>query len=175
MRSLKRKPRVTVSDPPPTIEPTNEDKKDNLELEEYKLAVQIQQSYHDVAYKFITVFVAITAISLGFVFRESVSIQLKIIFCWFNLIFSLFFTLCYLGFFIILKRIARRMDTLADKLSFNLRNHYALSYGVFMTFLSGVGVFIFWLVAIILRFWNLGMPNQEAHQTSSLLSFLGLA
>jgi hypothetical protein len=100
------------------------------ELDEYKLAVQVLQNYHEVALKSITIMVAITAISLGFVFRESVSTPLKVTFCWFNLVFSLFFSLCFLGFFIILRRIARRMDMLACKLSFALRNHYALSYGV---------------------------------------------
>jgi hypothetical protein len=68
------------------------------ELDEYKLAVQVLQNYHEVALKSITIMVAITAISLGFVFRESVSTPLKVTFCWFNLVFSLFFSLCFLGF-----------------------------------------------------------------------------
>lgn len=48
------------------------------------------------------------------------------------------------------------MDDLGKKLSFALRNHHALSYGVFLTLLSGIGVFVFWLAAIVFRFWNLG-------------------
>jgi len=108
-------------------------------LEEYKLAVLIQHNYHDVTHKTVTIFITITAISLAFTFRESVFTQLKIIFCWFNLAFSVFFIISYFGFYVISKRIARRMDVLAKKLSFNLKNHHALSYGVFLTLLSGMG------------------------------------
>ena len=137
--------------------------------------MRIQQNYHEVAHKTITIFIAITAFSLGFVFRESVFVQLKIIFCWFDLAFSLFFVISYTGFFIISKRLARRMDVLSEQLSFDLRNHHALSYGVFLTLLGGIGVFVFWLLAIILRLWNLGIPRQGAFQSDSLFSWLGLA
>lgn len=137
-------------------------------LEEYKLAVKIQQSYHDVFYKSLTIYIAITAISLSFVFRENVFIQLKIIFCWFNLIFSIFLVISLTGFFIIVRRIARRMDLLANTLGFSLRNHYALSYGLLLTLISAVAVFIFWFVAIILRFWNLAIPTPGSTRGGSL-------
>jgi hypothetical protein len=164
-------PESMISAGPVTSVPTDTTR----ELDEYKLAVQIQQNYHEVALKSITIMVAITAISLGFVFRESVSIPLKVTFCWFNLAFSLFFSLCFLGFFIILRRIARRMDMLACKLSFSLRNHYALSYGVFLTLVSSVGLFIFWIVAIIFRLWNVGVQTPTAARGTSLFLFAGLA
>jgi|SRR5215217_1772575 len=145
----------------------------NLPLEEYKLAVNVQQNYHEIAYKTVTLFVAVTALSLGFVFRASVAVQVKIIFCWFNFLISIFFLLSCVGFYIISKRIARRMDNLALQLSFGLRTHHALRYGILLTLLGGTCVFLFWLGALIFRVWNLWVP-QQASDPSSFLSGFGL-
>ncbi len=132
----------------------------DLALEEYKLAIQIQENYHDLAYKTVTVYLAVTAISFGFVFRESVFVQLKQAFCWFNLAISFIFVICILGFYIISKRIAHRMDILSRKLLFSLKTHHALSYGILLTLLAGSGVFLFWIIAIVFKFWNFGIPKQ---------------
>lgn len=181
MPNLKRERKVAGSAVPAitetntVIEANKEESNENLELEEYKLAVQIQQHYHDLAYKTVTIYIAVSALSLGFVFRESVILQLKIIFCWFNLGISIFFVLSFLGFYLISKRIARRMDKLAQKLSFALRTHHALSYGIILTLLGGLGVLIFWIVTVILQLWNLGLLKQGDSQSNSILSLLGLA
>jgi hypothetical protein len=124
------------------------------ELEEYKLATQVQQGYYDLVFKSITAFLTITALSLGFIFRESISNELKLIFCWFNLAMSLFFVIGFTGFYIISKRISRRMEQLAAILTFGLRHHNALNYGIFLTLLSGIGVFIFWIATLVFRFWS---------------------
>ena len=106
--------------------PDKKDEKLNLDLEEYKLAIQVQQNFYDVATKSITIFIAISAFAIGFVFRESVSEQLKLIFSWFNLAMSLFGVLGFTGFYIISKRLARRLDRLSEKLRFALPHHHAL-------------------------------------------------
>jgi uncharacterized membrane protein len=127
--------------------------KNDLYLDEYKLATQVQQGYYDLVFKCITAFYAITALCLGFVFRESISEQLKTIFCWFNLAMSVFFVIGFTGFYIISNRVSRRMDQLAVKISFELGHHHALNYGIFFTLVSGVGVLIFWIAALVFRFW----------------------
>ncbi|MDX6696059.1 MAG: hypothetical protein QOF02_3662 [Blastocatellia bacterium] len=146
----------------------------NSDLEEYKLANAVQENLYSVATKSITIFIAITAVSLGFVFRESVSQQLKIIFCGFNIAMSLFFVIGFGGFFIITRRVARRMDRLGEKLSFSLPHHNALSYGIFLTLLSGIVVLIFWIATIVLRFWVQGTANQTTSNRNSWLDWYDL-
>jgi hypothetical protein len=122
-------------------------------LDEYKLAIQVQQGYYDLVFKCITAFLTITALSLGFIFRETISDRLKVIFCWFNLIMSVFFVIGFTGFCLISKRVSRRMDRLASALSFELGHHHALNYGIFFTLLSGIGVLLFWIAVLIFRWW----------------------
>ena len=147
--------------------------KDTHLLDEYKLAVQIQQHYHDMASKTATIYLAATALGLGFVFRENVAVKLKIIFCFFNLGISIFFVLAFLGCLVVSRRTARRMDALAGNLSFDLGTHHALSYSIVQTLLGSTGVLTFWLVVVLARLWTL-VPTQAAGE-ASLLVLIGLS
>jgi hypothetical protein len=122
-------------------------------LEEYKLANQIHQSYYDLGSKTVTIYLTITALSLGFVFREAISDQLRIILCWFNVWSSLVFTLGFTGFYIVTKRLARRMDYLSKRLKFALPHHNGLSYGIMLSLLTGSSGLIFWIAVLFFKFW----------------------
>ena len=135
------------ADPPEVAHNTNPD------LEEYKLATQIQVAYYDLAYKSITIFLTITGLSLGFAFRDSISDRLKVIFCWFNLAMSILAVIGFWGFRKMSKRIALRMDHLSESLNFDLGYHHALSLGILFTWIGAVGVFLFWIASLIFRFW----------------------
>jgi len=127
--------------------------KTNADLEEYKLATQVQLGYYDLAYKSITIFLTITGLSLGFALRDSISDRLKIIFCWFNLAMSLLAVIGFWGFRKMSERIARRMDHLGNNLNFELGYHHALGLGILFTWIGAVGVFLFWIAAIVFRLW----------------------
>jgi hypothetical protein len=126
------------------------------ELEEYKLAIQVQQGYYDLVYKSVTIYLTLTALSVGFVFREGISDRLKLISSWFNFAMSLFFVLAFTGFLILSRRLARRMDKLALTLSFELPHHHGLSYGILLTLISGTGGWLFWILTLIFRLWASG-------------------
>ena len=128
--------------------------KKNLGLEEYTMAAQIQEKYYDVVARGVIIYLAITAVSLGFVFRESISDQLRVLFCWFNIGVSLFAFLAYLRLYIVSRRIAQRMDKLGSSLGFELPHHHTLSYGILVAMLAGFGVWIFWFAALFFRFWS---------------------
>jgi hypothetical protein len=137
----------------------------NSELEEYKLATQIHRHYYDLTVKTITVYLAITGVSLGFVFRENVSITLKVLFCWFNFIVSLAFCLAYTGFYVITKRLAKHMKQLTKILGFGLSHHRGLPYGIFIALICAIGVLIFWTMTLILRFWDAPLPLSASLNT----------
>ncbi len=123
-------------------------------LEEYKLANQLHQGYFDFAAKTVTIYLTITALSIGFVFRDSISEYIKILFCWFNLLISLLFFLSYGRFYKMATRLSKRMDELAGKLHFELPHHHALGYGLLLSLLGEGAVLIFWAASLLLHFWR---------------------